>query len=96
MVVTTLKNNLPNFPKLKNMNNNTMKNNKEVNQQEKAVKVLELSEGIRETKIKRKTLMRAYTEEIKRQEAELEAVLTDEPTSEELIQKDIHDLEVVK
>lgn len=70
------------------------KTNKEQNN--KAEKVLQLSEEVRSTKIKRRTLMKAYTEEIKRLESELESILTDQPSNEELIQKDIHDLEVVK
>lgn len=65
------------------------------NDNNKAQKVLQISEEIRETKIKRKTLMRAYTEEIKRLDAELESILTDAPSNEELLQKDIHDLSVV-
>lgn len=66
------------------------------NNNEKAQKILLLAEDIRSTKIKRKTLMRAYTEEIKRLEAEQESILTDSPSNEDLLQKDIHDLEAVK
>lgn len=65
------------------------------NENNKAEKVLQLNEEIRATKIKRKTLMRAYTEEIKRLDSELESILADEPTNVELLQKDIHDLSVV-
>lgn len=73
-----------------------MNNYKKEQTNNKADKVLQLAEEIRSTKIKRKTLMKAYTEEIKRLEAEQESILTDQPSNEELISKDIHDLEVIK
>ena len=61
----------------------------------KAEKVLQLSEELRNTKLKRKTLMRAYTEEINRISEELEAVLSGEPTNEELLQKEVDGLEII-
>lgn len=71
-----------------------IKNQEQVN--DKAGKVLQLSEEIRTDKIARRTIMRAYTEEIKRKEAELESILSDQPSNAELVKKDIHELSVIK
>lgn len=80
------------------MNYNLNETKKAESPNNKAQKVLELNEEIRAIKIKRRTIMRAFTEEAKRLESELESILAGEETPQEIVQKvaDVHDWALVK
>lgn len=89
-MLTSYRNNIQYFNNMeKTINTTTLED-----ETEKAFKVLRLNEELEGMATKKKAITKAFSEEMKRIKGEIKAIISNEPTDDQLVENigDVHDI----